>query len=58
MHEHEMDNDPNLLLIMMPLFEILNHRPSPNVAIHPTIDKVEEKSFLLLKALQDIEPGE
>lgn len=59
MHEHDMDNDPNLLLIMIPLLELLNHTHSPNVGILPYVDKVhDDHSYLLLKALRDIEAGE
>ena len=59
MHEHDMDNDPNLLLIMMPLLDLLNHAPSPNVGILPIVDKVDDgHSYLLLKALRDIEADE
>ena len=40
MHKHEMDKDPNLLLLMMPLLDILNHSSDPNVAILPHRDTI------------------
>jgi hypothetical protein len=52
-----MDNDPNLLLIMMPLLDFVNHSNKPNAGIVPFVDKVDDNhSYLILKALEDIEP--
>ena len=58
MHEHEYLQDPNLVLIMMPLMDMLNHSNTPNVAIRPFVDKIENQSFLTLQALRDIGPDE
>ena len=58
MHEHQMDKDPNLSLIMMPLLDMLNHSNQPNVAIMPYHDKLANKSFLSLTALREIGPDE
>ena len=58
LHEHEMDKDPNLLLLMTPLLDMLNHSPDPNVAVLPHRDSIENESFLVLHALKDIEPDE
>jgi len=40
MHEQQMDKDPNMLLILMPFLDLLNHSHSPNVAITPYLDKL------------------
>jgi SET domain-containing protein len=53
-----MDSDPNLLLIMMPLMDMLNHSHTPNVAILPHTDPLHDKSFLVVKALREIEADE
>ena len=53
-----MDADPNLVLMMMPLFDMLNHSATPNVAIRPYQDRTESDSFLVLEALRDIKPNE
>ena len=53
-----MDADPNLVLMMMPLFDMLNHSSTPNVAIRPYQDRTESDSFLVLEALRDIKPNE
>ena len=58
MHEHEMDKDPNLLLLMMPLLDMLNHSSDPNVAILPHRDTIQDQSFLILHALRDIKEDE
>jgi SET domain-containing protein len=58
LHDHQMDSDPNLLLMMMPLLDLLNHSPEPNVAIRPHVDRTEGESFLVLQALRDIQPDE
>lgn len=58
LHDHQADQDEKLVLFQMPLLDILNHSLQPNVAILPYVDKLDEKSFLVLKALRDIEPNE
>ena len=59
MHEHDMDNDPNQVLMMMPFMDFLNHAPSPNSGVFPLVDKMQDNhSYLVLKALKDIEEDE
>ena len=59
LHDHEMDKDPNLLLMMMPLMDFLNHSISPNAGIFPHVERLEnDHSYLVLKALRDIEADE
>lgn len=54
-HEHKAEEDPDLLLILMPFLDMLNHSRTPNVAITPFVDKLGgDKSFLQLHALRDI----
>ena len=58
-HEHKADEDPNLLLVLMPFVDMFNHSRSPNVAITPFIDKLGgDKSFIQLHALKDIAADE
>lgn len=59
MHGHDMDNDPNQVLMMMPFMDLLNHAPTANTAIYPLVDKMHDNhSYLVLKALKDIEEDE
>ena len=44
--------------MLMPVFDLLNHSLEPNVAILPYHDALEDKSFLVLKALREIQPNE
>lgn len=43
--------------MIMPLLDYINHDPSPNVIARPHHDKVNDQSFVVIEALQDIEPG-
>ena len=38
----------------MPLFDLINHSNTPNVAIRPYSDKTTNQSYLVLDALKDI----
>lgn len=58
LHQHEADKDPNLLLMILPLLDLLNHAHEPNVGLLPLHDKLEDRSFLVLQALRDIEADE
>ena len=58
LHEHEVEKDANLLLMMLPLLDLLNHSNEPNVGLMPMYDQFEDRSFLILKALRDIEANE
>jgi hypothetical protein len=44
--------------MMMPLLDYLNHSNKPNCIAMPHHDKVNDKSYLVLKALKDISPDE
>lgn len=58
LHDHKADEDPNLLLMMMPLMDMVNHSSSPNVGIMPIHDKMTASSYLVMRALRDIEENE
>lgn len=58
LHDHAMDQDPNLILCQLPVIDLLNHSLTPNVGVFPYHDKIDDKSFLVVKALRDIEPDE
>lgn len=47
-------DDPNLLLMIMPIFDFINHSFDPNVVALPYHDKINDESFILLQALKDI----
>ena len=54
-HEHKAESDPDLLLVLMPFLDMINHSRDPNVGVVPHIDKFDgEKSYLVLTALKDI----
>ena len=56
---HKPESDPDLLLVLMPFLDMINHSRTPNVAVLPHIDKFDgERSYLVLKALKDIQPNE
>ena len=57
-HGHLTEEDPNLLLLQMPLLDMLNHSLEPNVGIFPYHDKLDNKSFVAVRALKDIAPNE
>jgi len=50
--------DPNSVLMMMPLLDFLNHDPEPNVVVLPEHDRVNDQSYIYLKALRDIKKDE
>ena len=58
MHGHDAMNDPNLVLILLPLMDLFNHSPRPNIGIYPEYNKVGEQSFLNAVALEDIAQDE
>lgn len=57
-HEHDTEKDADMKLIMLPLLDLLNHSNSPNIALRPTHDKVADRSYVTMTALQDISPHE
>lgn len=58
MHGHLTEEDPSLLLMMMPILDLMNHSLDPNVGIIPYHDKMDNMSFLEVRALKDIAPNE
>jgi SET domain-containing protein len=44
--------------MMMPLLDFLNHDPEPNVVVLPEHDRVNDQSYVYLKALRDIKKDE
>ena len=53
-----LDEDPNAALMILPLLDYINHSFKPNVAVIPAHDKINEESYVMLRALRDIEAGE
>ena len=41
-HEHLVDEDPNLILLQMPLIDMFNHSLEPNVGLFPYQDKMDK----------------
>ena len=52
------ENDPNALLMMVPLLDMFNHSHDPNIVIMPYLDKLSDQSFLVANAIRDIEKDE
>ena len=44
--------------MMMPLLDFLNHDSEPNVVVLAEHDKVNDQSYVYLKALRDIKKDE
>lgn len=57
-NNQQSDDDPNLVLMIMPLLDFINHSFDPNVVALPYHDRVNNESFVLLQALKDIEKDE
>jgi len=53
-HDYDMKADPDFRLVIMPLFDFLNHSPSPNVGVVPHHEDFSDKSFFRLVSLEDI----
>lgn len=58
LHGHAMDQDPDLLLVLLPVIDMFNHSVTPNVGVFPYLDKLDNRSFLVVRALRDIEADE
>lgn len=58
LHDHDQNKDENLVLIVMPVLDMLNHSLTPNAAILPFVDHFDQSSYLKLVALKDISPNE
>lgn len=58
MHDHDLDQDPDLVLFLLPLMDMFNHSPRPNIGIFPEYEKLGEQSFLNAVALSDIQEDE
>ena len=58
MMNQQITNDPNMLLLIIPLFDMINHSFEPNAIIIPHEDKLTNESFVMLQALRDIEKDE
>ena len=58
LHDHDQNKDENLVLIIMPVLDMLNHSLTPNAAILPFVDNFDQNSYLKLVALKDISPNE
>ena len=50
--------DPNAFITIMPLIDFVNHSLEPNCMAIPYHDKVNDESFVILKAIKDIKPNE
>jgi hypothetical protein len=53
-----MEPNPEAAMMILPLFDFINHSFDPNVIVMPYHDKINEKSYVMLRALRDIEPEE
>lgn len=51
-------NDPNSVLMIVPLLDFINHDRDPNVIALPYHDKVSDVSYVTLQALKDIAAGD
>lgn len=58
LHNHDQDKDENLILIIMPVLDMINHSLTPNAAILPFVYNFDQSSYLQLVALRDIQPNE
>ncbi|CDW87175.1 set domain protein [Stylonychia lemnae] len=58
MMNQQLTNDPNMIMLLVPLFDMLNHSQEPNVIITPYEDKITNESFVLLQAIKDIQKDE
>jgi len=52
------EEDPNAVLMILPLLDYINHSFEPNVVAAPAHDKINDESYVMLRALRDIEAGE
>ena len=50
--------DPNAFITIMPLIDFVNHSLEPNCMAIPYHDKVDDESYVILKAIRDIAPNE
>ena len=57
-HDHDQENDENLRLILLPIIDLLNHSNEPNIGLRPMHDKVEDRGYVTITALRDIEADE
>jgi hypothetical protein len=53
-----LEEDPNAVLMILPLLDYVNHSFDPNVIAVPAHDKINDESYVMLKALRDIDVGE
>jgi len=53
-----MEPNPEAAMMILPLLDFINHSFDPNVIVMPHHDKINEKSYVHLRALRDIEPEE
>ena len=58
MNNEQPGTDPNLVLMMMPLIDMINHSFTPNVVALPYEDKISNASFIIVKAIRDIAKDE
>ena len=50
--------DPNAFITIVPLLDFVNHSHEPNCMAIPFHDKVDDQSYVILKATRDIEANE
>ena len=53
-----LEEDSNAVLMILPLLDYVNHSFDPNVIAVPAHDKINDESYVMLKALRDIDVGE
>lgn len=49
-----MTKDPNSVYMLLPLLDFVNHSVKPNCILLPHHDKVNDQSYVYLKAIKDI----
>jgi hypothetical protein len=57
-NSQESMKNPNSLAIIAPLLDHLNHSFEPNCVIESFIDQIEDQSYIVLKAIREIEREE
>ena len=50
--------DPKAFITIVPLLDFVNHAADPNCVAIPFHDAVDDQSYVVLKAIKDIEPNQ
>ena len=55
---HDSSNDPNMLLMLVPVLDLLNHSNKENAGLFPFHDKLNDGSYIDLVAKEEIKAGD